>query len=319
MEVMREILELHAREHAGARLRDISASAESFRSLSPDVERAARQRRGALLEELGEAKVRARLGAFLGRKTRDFLRSEHPFVEIEPGHERVLAALYAALLAEVARCLALPGEWTEAAAALRSVLGEHQQRLRALVGALLVDSGAPPDDRERICAEYSPELQLRVLGVEEEALPAPILDLGCGASGALVRRLRALGRAPVVGVDLRAPAGADFVRGSWFAVDLAAHRWQTVIAHQSFSLHFLYAHLHSERRAARFAQRYVEILRALAPGGRFLYVPGLPFFEAVLPAGEFRVSTALVGETGVSAKVVERLGRSQGAMQKDSA
>jgi hypothetical protein len=78
-----------------------------------------------------------------------------------------------------------------------------------------------------------------------------------------------------------------------------------VIAHQSFSLHFLHAHVHSETRAARFAQRYLEILASLAPRGRFLYAPALPFLEKVLPP-EWVVTTRPISGTELLAASVAR-------------
>jgi hypothetical protein len=305
MEAARNLVELRIRELSGARLQDFLTREGPLAALSPALERAAREGRTALERELGDERTRARLAAFLARKTREWVLKENPFLEIEPAHERVIEAVHAALLRDVAAALATGGEWAPVADALRAALASHETRLGALVAALLREAGEAPDGRERVAAEYSPELQLRVLGARVEELRAPILDLGCGAQGGLVRHLRAAGLAPVIGVDRSAPAGAGFFRESWFSADLARHAWGTVIAHQSFSLHFLHAHVHSETRAARFAQRYLEILRSLAPRGRFLYAPALPFLEAVLPP-EWVVTTRPIAGTELLAAAVAR-------------
>jgi hypothetical protein len=76
--------------------------------------------------------------------------------------------------------------------------------------------------------------------------------------------------------------------------------WGTVIAHQSFALHFLYAHLRSTSRASRFATKYMEILYSLKRGGRFFYAPGLPFIEQHLPNSRFRVYIRRIPLAGVS-------------------
>jgi hypothetical protein len=306
MEAARNLVELRIRELSGARLQDFLTREGPLAALSPAVERAAREGGSELVRELRDERTRAKLAAFLGRKTRELVLGENPFLEIEPAHARVIDAVHAALLRDVATALARPAEWPEIAESMRGAFASHEERLRALVAALLRDAGEAPDDRERVCAEYSPELQLRVLGVGAEELRAPILDLGCGAHGALVHHLRGEGLAPVIGVDRDAPAGAGFFRESWFTADLAREAWRTVIAHQSFSLHFLHAHIHSEARAARFAQRYLEILRALAPGGRFLYAPALPFLEALLPAEFSAVTRSIAGTELLAASVTRR-------------
>lgn len=309
MEAARNLVELRIRELSGARLQDFLTREGPLAALSPALERAAREGRTALERELGDERTRARLAAFLARKTREWVLKENPFLEIEPAHERVIEAVHAALLRDAAAALAqggpTGGDWALVAEALRAALASHEARLGALVAALLRDAGEVLDGRERVAAEYSPELQLRVLGARVEELRAPILDLGCGAQGGLVRHLRAAGLVPVIGVDRTAPAGPGFFRESWFSADLTRHAWGTVIAHQSFSLHFLHAHVHSEVRAARFAQRYLEIMSSLAPRGRFLYAPALPFLEAVLPP-EWVVTTRPIAGTELLAAAVAR-------------
>ena len=138
-------------------------------------------------------------------------------------------------------------------------------------------------------AEYSAELQLQVLGVRPEELLEPILDLGCGAQAALVRQLRACGR-DAYGLD-RAATPDEFVdRADWFDGPLGRSRWGTVISHMALSNHFLHHHLRPDGQAERYARRYMDILRALQPGGAFLYAPGLPFLESLLPEEVYAVA-----------------------------
>jgi hypothetical protein len=141
------------------------------------------------------------------------------------------------------------------------------------------------------CGQYSPEVQLAVLGIDPQSLSGPILDLGCGEEGLLVQALRSTGHT-VAGVDQNA-ANSDLLRVSWFDAPLQRNRWSMVIAHQSFSLHLLHAHLQSEANAARYVRHYMTILRALRIGGRFAYAPNLPFLEALLPVGQFKVTVKM--------------------------
>lgn len=306
---LRELVEGRLQELSQLSLSDLLDAAPELRALSPSLERGIRERRSAILEELAGAPLRQEeLATQLAGATRGFLEREHQFLEIEGERERTLQELCARLTRDAVGSLAREAPWSEVAGELRGHLARHQQRLRALVALLLEDCGSLPGAAGVVCAEYSPELQLRVLGLRAEELRAPLLDLGCGASGALVRQLRRLGHDPVWGLDRCAPAEPGFVRGSWFSAALPEPGWRTVLAHQSFSLHFLHAHLHSAERAARFAARYLEILRGLAPGGRFLYAPGLPFIESALPAAEFEVTVRPVGTSGLQAACVRRAG-----------
>ena len=74
-----ELVEQRFRELSRTRLGDILGGAPHLRTFSPALERSARERRGAILEELEAQPARqAELAAFLAGATRDFLQREHP-------------------------------------------------------------------------------------------------------------------------------------------------------------------------------------------------------------------------------------------------
>ncbi len=141
---------------------------------------------------------------------------------------------------------------------------------------------------EPACAEYSPALQLEVLGLRPDELLEPVLDLGCGRSAALVRHLVAAG-IDAQGLDLDVEDDGIVRPGDWLDTPLTPGHWGTVISHMAFSNHFLHHHLRPEGEAERYARRMLAILGALRRGGRFVYAPGLPFLEDVLPSGAFSV------------------------------
>ena len=141
--------------------------------------------------------------------------------------------------------------------------------------------------REVTSATYSPELQLRILGLSIDALSEPILDVGCGADAALVRHLRAAGK-NARGVDRECPPDAGD-RADWLAYDYGAAKWGTIVSHLGFSLHFMHQEMKSSDLAFDYGKTYMRILRSIAKGGTFAYVPGLPFIEPMLPASEFEV------------------------------
>ena len=146
-----------------------------------------------------------------------------------------------------------------------------------------------------VCLEYSPELQLRVLHADADQLLEPVLDLGCGKHAALVRFLRERGK-EAFGIDRVAPRRRFVVRADWLDWPLEPARWGTVLSHQGLSTHFLHQHLRPDGRPERHARRYMDVLRALKPGGSFRYAPGLPFFEELLPRDEYDVERFPVAE-----------------------
>jgi hypothetical protein len=132
---------------------------------------------------------------------------------------------------------------------------------------------------EVVCSEYSPGLQLQLLGLAE--VRGPALDVGCGASRGLVTELQARGVAA---------EGIDRVHGDdWLTYAYGVDRWGSVVSHHGFSLHFLHHHLRPGEAALAYARVYMDILRSLMIGGVFAYAPGLPFLEAMLPTASYRV------------------------------
>jgi hypothetical protein len=140
-----------------------------------------------------------------------------------------------------------------------------------------------------ISAEYSASLQMHVLGLDLRRLEEPILDLGCGAKANMVRALREAGKA-AYGVDLAVEEGLFLHKSDWFDYPLVSCAWGTVISHQGFANQFLKYHLKRDGERARFARRYMEILWSIKAGGEFIYAPGLPFVEDLLPADRFVVT-----------------------------
>lgn len=184
-----------------------------------------------------------------------------------------LAQVYAQAMSDTAELLAEARTETEIAQGLPELFAEHHQRLAL---ALKVAFGTRL--RDTVQAEYSPALQLAVLGLDR--VETPVLDVGCGATGALVDYLRDAG-IEGVGMDRDAQA-AGVVQADWLTQDFGFGIWGTVISHLGFSLHFLHHHLSEHELAFDYARAYMRILASLKVGGRFAYAPALPFLEEVL-------------------------------------
>lgn len=220
-----------------------------------------------------------------------FLRSllhRNPFATVGPAEDTALRGAFERLLDDLRDAL---GSARGRTARVAAALAAHRTRLRRAVASI---DRAQRLDRDGFVlrvvpwSEHDPRVQFEVLGLDSAALVPPVLDLGCGPSGALVRRLRAAG-IDAVGLDRVAVDEPPFIAADWLEFPLAPAAWGTVISHLGFSLHFLHHHLRPGGEAARHARRYMEILRSLRPGGAFVYAPSLPFVEAHLPADAWRV------------------------------
>jgi hypothetical protein len=165
-------------------------------------------------------------------------------------------------------------------------LQRHHERLRLIFASYCAitaqsDLKNNPFLQTVPCEEYSPRFQLEVLGIDLKEVEQPILDIGCGAEGKLVKFLREQGL-DAFGLDRFAPGGDAFVQEDWFSFDYARRKWRTFIAHQSLSTHFVFNYLNNVPAADQYTVLFKKILFHLTPLGALYYAPGLPFFEEEL-------------------------------------
>lgn len=142
--------------------------------------------------------------------------------------------------------------------------------------------------KQVVCSEYSPDFQLKLLGLDAQALMTPVLDLGCGKQGILVKHLQSLGM-KALGVDRVVSPAPGLHEADWFDLEFKPDSWGTVISHMAFSNHFLFHHRYKNGNPDRYAAMYMRILNGLKPGGSFVYSPGVPFIEQYLPAEKFTI------------------------------
>jgi hypothetical protein len=140
-------------------------------------------------EESPAAFLRARIARWLYQKNQFAAPSPHDWSRVETSLQRAFARAGMLLQSETSSL--------DLAEALRLVLYEV---LRARAALLRAASPSGAALREVVCAEYRPELQLQLLKLAVSSLAAPVLDIGCGESAALVRFLRAQG-VPAWGLD----------------------------------------------------------------------------------------------------------------------
>lgn len=222
-----------------------------------------------------------------------WLRVKNQFFVVDEKAADQLDRLYQRSLLDVAQVLSSPTSASRDADALRNVVETH----RAVI-ASLIRSRLGPSPRDVVCSEYSAVLQLEVLGLGQQRLAEPILDVGCGPKAALVRFLVGGGQ-EVQGIDRDVESDAELPVGTlsaedWLTFPFGKDRWGTIVSHLGFSLHFLHFHFGQDALAYDFAKVYMAMLKSLRVGGVFAYAPALPFMEALLPAATYRCETLLL-------------------------
>ena len=140
-----------------------------------------------------------------------------------------------------------------------------------------------------VSAEYSPSLQMQIFNLQQADLIAPVLDIGCGKAGSLVRYLIENG-IKATGIDRMVDPSPELTQVDWLAYHFQTETGGTILAHLSFSNHFVFQHRYKHGQVEPYARQYMAILRALKPGGSFYYAPGLPFIEADLPEQSYQIA-----------------------------
>ncbi|GET34184.1 hypothetical protein PbJCM13498_30470 [Prolixibacter bellariivorans] len=156
------------------------------------------------------------------------------------------------------------------------------------------------------CFAYRAEMQIEILQLKVSQLKEPVLDIGCGKDAPLVTYLREKG-IDATGFDRFPSKNENVLMSDWFTFSYGEKQWGTIISHLGFSNHFQHHHLREDGEFVAYAQKYMEILRSLKPGGSFHYAPDLPFVEQYLSADEYQVTTRQAGNSGFRVTVIKRL------------
>lgn len=281
------------RANAGKSLRDVYQLDADFLDTESDEEFAIRNRSRILGVLSAPRSFEALLEVFVG-ETIAFTYASNQFIQIAPREEAEIRRIYTSYLQEMRAMLVSAETDAQVATGLRELVAGHFRDLRANITRFF-DREASADAQSNVilqkavCADYPAELQLKILGAQPAGLVQPVLDLGCGKSGLLVRYLNALG-IQAVGVDRVVEQSPHLIQADWLDYPLESERWGTVVSHMAFSNHFMFHHLYRHGSIEPYARRYMAILHALSPGGSFYYTPGLPFIEAYLPQEKYTLT-----------------------------
>lgn len=250
--------------------------------------------------------------AFFADRMTYFIHRKNQFIVVGQEERDDLIAVYDTFLSGYRDALLTSSRKVTLADKLEQVMVRHQLNLVGFTHDLVSSNvGLVDVFSEAVCSEYSPALQLSLLQTEPEHMLEPILDLGCGEEAHLVHYLRERGKL-AFGLDRLVAAGSYLLKADWLDYPLEQHAWGTIISHMGFSNHFLHHHLRRNGHPERYARRYMEILGALRPGGSFVYTPGVPFVEDLLPQDAYAVQrftlSALSGSS-IDASLQARLGQ----------
>jgi hypothetical protein len=272
--------------HAQKDLADYIFSNYLFQSFPPAFVDFSYQYRQAIADYLSDERCLASLIEYCIHSTKAYTYQRNQFINFTQGYDELLYSEYYDFFSQLRAALEQAETPEALTKAYAMALKTHHERLRLILSSYCITyvSTELPDNpllRTVPCEEYSAQFQLRLLNLAITELRPPILDIGCGVSGQLSNHLRSKGY-PAFGVDRLAPSTSNFFQQDWFEFDYGTDKWGTILAHQSFSTHFIHAHLHHSRSADDFARLYMRILGSLRIGGEFCYSPGLPFIEGHL-------------------------------------
>jgi hypothetical protein len=229
------------------------------------------------------------LAAYLAEMTLAFTPQRTSSLTFTQDHVRRLRHIYGQAIGETVHLLhtAEPRTWQPA---YRMLLKCHFVRLQAILASLLprpkTGEAARWFYRDAMASEYSAEWQMKILGINTTTLKTPVLDVGCGTKAHLVFYFKTKGL-EACGVDRFAESQPGLIKSDWFQFRFDPGLWSTVVSHLAFSNHFWFHHLNPRGEPEKYMEKYMEILGSLAPGGRFVYFPALPFVERFLPADQY--------------------------------
>lgn len=156
------------------------------------------------------------------------------------------------------------------------------------------------------CAEYSPELQLKLLRIDIDKIVSPVLDIGCGKQANLVKFIENRG-IEVVGIDRFYFTAENLFTSDWLDFKYGKNKWGTIISNLGFSNHFKHHNLRADGNYIGYANTYMQILNSLKVGGRFHYAPDLPFIERYLDSKQFEIQQFDISGYDFKTTVIKKL------------
>lgn len=156
------------------------------------------------------------------------------------------------------------------------------------------------------CAEYSAEFQIEILQIDVCQLMEPVLDIGCGKQGILLKYLRSKD-IKAFGIDRFTKDSSISTNEDWLEYNYGISQWGTIISNLGFSNHFNHQHLRKDGDFMVYAKKYMDILNSLKIGGRFFYGPSLPFIEKYLNPNTYELTNNKIKSSKFETTIITRI------------
>lgn len=286
------------RENAGKSLLDVYQVNPDFLKLDSESLEYIFTQRDSILYVLNDPLLQSNLLDLFVDEALQFTYANNQFIQLSPLEKETFTQLYRVYLQGIKEIIRMSPTMEILEVEMTRLVTSHFLDLRANISRFFDNEAAQFAHenlilQKAVCSEYSPEFQAEILGLQPHCLLEPVLDLGCGKSGQLVRYLNACG-VKALGVDRLVDADTNLVESDWFTFHLVPNSWGTIISHMAFSNHFIFNHRYQKGDPERYARQYIKILSSLKPNGAFYYSPGLPFIESFLPADQYQVARIAV-------------------------
>lgn len=281
-------------KNAGRTLNDVYHVDDKFLGVTTDFIEFASINRAEIVAVLSDPLLAANLVELFLHHSIDFTYENNQFIHFDEPEKARLKKIYSRYLNNIKTAIETSQTADELESHLSKVIEDHFLDIRRNISRFF--------DREMerrvqenvilkqaVCSEYSPELQLQILGIDSSQMMTPVLDIGCGKQGKLVKFLNDRG-IQTIGIDRFIEPQQHLIEADWFQVDFSAGTWGTILSHMAFSNHFLFHHRYTHGNPEAYARLYMQILSSLKPGGAFIYAPSLPFIEQFLPGDSFSLS-----------------------------
>jgi hypothetical protein len=258
-------------------------------------------RKTELINYLGSANYRRGKTQLLEKITEQALKvfyDSNQFLSFPDDSVGELKNFYDALLNDIYEYLISGSE-----VGLEAIMKKHYNNLRFWISKtnpfVKVVNKNRPYVVDVVCSEYSPEMQLSALNVNLSGLLEPILDIGCGYNARLVNFLKSQ-KKEAFGLDRIINEEKDYlINSDWLTFYFMPESWGTVIAHMSFTNHFLHHHLRKDGKYIDYAKKYTQILTSLKKGGSFIYAPSVPFIEEYVEREKFTIEKREPGYSSI--------------------
>ena len=138
-------------------------------------------------------------------------------------------------------------------------------------------------------SEYSAELQKGILRLELESIREPVLDIGCGAEGNLVRFMRSQ-KMEAYGIDrfIRNKTGY-LIEADWFDYEYGLGKWGSIVSNLSLANHLRYALRYDHAKVPQYLKTFSKVLDSLSKGGTFTFAPAVEQLEKHIDQRQHRI------------------------------